>query len=86
MIGLISVCELESKSSSLKKHGYMYLNKALFLVLIIFIISCQCTWTQIHSARTFNYKKSYSQPIVYNISNDMLSEKIAAIYDKRLFK
>lgn len=39
------------------------------------------TWTQIPSAHTFNYKKSYSQPIIYNIANDMISEKIAAIYD-----
>lgn len=42
------------------------------------------TWTQIPSEHTFDYRKSYSQPIIYNIANDMLSEKIAAIYNENV--
>ncbi len=40
------------------------------------------TSTQIPSAREFEYKKSYSQPIIYAVTNARVSEKIAAIYRK----
>lgn len=42
------------------------------------------TSMQISSAHQLDYKKSYSQPIIYNVANDILSEKIVAIYDEHV--
>lgn len=40
------------------------------------------TSIQIPFAHEFDYNKSYSQPIIYYVANDMLNEKIVAIYDE----